>query len=300
MLRAMMPSTIGFEMDSTDKDLYVLANPVQLNQVLLNLIINARDAMGESGTITVDIARAHAEGAVCDSCHQSFDGEYVTVKVSDTGCGIKPEQQARLFEPFFTTKEPGKGTGMGLAVVHGGLHSMNGHLTVKSQLGAGTSMTLYLPYVPAETMQTSPSPDVPKAAARAGGRILLAEDEEAVASFLAEALTQAGYTISRCNNGADAWQRFLQDPDAYNLLLTDQAMPQMSGSTLSEKILKQRPGFPIILISGYSETINESVAADMGIAMFLGKPVRLNVLLEAVARLIRQPEVAPMDTAGVE
>jgi PAS domain S-box-containing protein len=295
MLRAMMPSTIDFEWESAEKNLFVMANPVQLNQVLLNLIINARDAMGENGTISVHIARAHAEGCACDSCHQTFYGEYVTVRVMDTGCGIPEEQLARIFEPFFTTKETGKGTGMGLAVVHGTLHSMGGHLLVKSEVGTGTAITMYLPYLPAQSVETTPDQEPEAAPKPAGGSILLAEDEDGVASFLTEALSQAGYRVVRSPNGIEAWARYKENPDSFDLLLTDQAMPGMSGSTLAEKILKQRPGFPIVLISGYSETVNEVVAAEMGIARFMAKPVRLNELLEAVSVLLGRTRSGAME-----
>jgi len=286
MLRAAVPSTIAMETELLDKELFVLANPVQLHQVVLNLMVNARDAVGEQGSISVRVAREACPPCTCASCHQVFAGEFVTVTVSDNGTGISRENIARIFEPFFTTKEQGKGTGMGLAVVHGTIHGMGAHLVIDSELGRGTRVSLYLPLATPETLEAEGELPAPVAGRLKGARILIAEDEDAVAGFMTEALVHAGCTVERRENGRDALSCFEQSPYAFDLLLTDQAMPLMSGVALAEQVLKLRPGMPIILVSGYSESINEATAPAMGISMFLSKPVSLSVLLDAVSHVL--------------
>jgi PAS domain S-box-containing protein len=295
MLRAAVPSSIAMDLDIIDKDVFVLANAVQLHQVVLNLVVNARDAVGENGRIRIEVKRASAGPHTCASCHQRFEGDFVTVTVSDTGEGIAPEHLIRIFEPFFTTKEQGKGTGMGLAVVHGTVHSIGAHLVIDSNLGRGTRVTLYLPLATSDSDESDGALPTPMPRLLKGARILIAEDEDAVAGFMVEALTQAGCHVERRGNGVDALACFEQSPYAFDLVLTDQAMPMMSGVALSEQILKLRPGMPIILVSGYSESVNEATAPAMGISMFLAKPVSLGVLVDAVNRLLARTS----DSAGI-
>ncbi len=286
MLRAAVPSTIAMDVELCNKDLHVLANAVQLHQVVLNLVVNARDAVGEQGSIRVEVKRERQGATTCASCHQVFEGEFVTVSVSDSGEGIPKENLERIFEPFFTTKEQGKGTGMGLAVVHGTVHSIGAHLVIDSAVGRGTRVTLYLPLATPAVQEQEDGAVVAPVRLLSGARILIAEDEDAVAGFMEEALTQSGCQVERRCNGIEALACFEKDPLAFDLLLTDQAMPLMSGVALAEQVLKLRPGMPVILVSGYSESINEATAPAMGISMFLSKPVPLGVLVDAVNRVL--------------
>jgi PAS domain S-box-containing protein len=288
MLRATVPSSIAMESSLSDKEAYVCANAVQLHQVMLNLVINARDAMGDTGVISVRMSRIEVAAFTCASCHQVFQGDYITVTVSDTGCGIPAEVRGRIFEPFYTSKEQGKGTGMGLSVVHGILHGFGGHLLLDSEPGKGSAITLFLPPAPEQSPEAVGAIMPTQPLWHAEASILLAEDEDAVAGFMQEALEQAGYKVERARNGAEAWDLFQSEPDRFDMVVTDQAMPLMSGSALAERILKQRPGMPIILVSGYSETVNESTAPAMGIKAFLTKPTPLAALLDAVNAVVLQ------------
>ncbi len=288
MLRATVPSSIALESSLIEKDAYVCANAVQLHQVILNLVINARDAVGDTGTISVRMSRTDVGTCTCASCHQVFQGDYITVTVSDTGCGIPAEVRSRIFEPFYTSKEQGKGTGMGLSVVHGILHGFGGHLLLESEPGKGTAITLFLPPAPEQSAEAAGATTPMRALSLGGASILLAEDEDAVAGFMQEALEQAGYKVQRAPNGAEAWELFQADPARFDLVVTDQAMPLMSGSALAEHILTLRPGMPIILVSGYSETVSEVTAPSMGITVFLTKPTPIGTLLDAVNNVVEE------------
>lgn len=286
ILRSTLPATITVETDLGGEPLYTRASPSQLHQLLLNLVINARDAIPEVGRVRVDLRRTHSSGSVCASCGQHFHGEYGVISVSDNGCGIPPEDLARIFEPFYTSKELGKGSGMGLAVVHGTLHGMGGHLTVESAVGKGTDICVYLPLhsqppQPAKAALVKNRPEQHR-----GCRILLAEDEAAVAGFLSEALRQAGFEVEHCEDGRSALEHFSGNPDRYDLVITDHSMPHMSGTRLAERIRESRPAMPIILVSGFTESEDGPGSTPPPVSIVLQKPVRLASLLAAIEQAL--------------
>lgn len=208
-------------------------------------------------------------------------GRYLLITVTDTGSGITPEVMDRIFEPFFTTKDVGKGSGMGLAVVHGIVKDHGGVIYVESKPGKGTLFTVYLPACEEtpriETQQADK--DIPGMVKR---RILLVDDEEIILSSLKRALQRSGYDVISINDGPQALELFSRLPHHFDLVITDQTMPMMTGSQLSVQLLGIRPDIPIILSTGFSEAIDEKEAKDLGIREFLLKPAssqELNALI---------------------
>lgn len=286
ILRSTLPATIALETELGEEPLHTRASPSQMHQLLMNLVINARDAIPEVGRVRVELRRSQSSGSVCASCGKHFDGTYGVISVSDNGCGIPPEDLARIFEPFYTSKELGKGSGMGLAVVHGTLHAMGGHLTVESTVGNGTVIRVYLPLIEGPSPSATEKPVASGLEKYRGCRILLAEDEAAVAGFLSEALRQAGFEVEHCEDGRSALEHFSVNPDRYDLVITDHSMPHMSGTRLAERIREARPGLPIILVSGFTESEDGPGSTDPPVSIVLQKPVRLASLLGAIEQAL--------------
>jgi PAS domain S-box-containing protein len=286
MLRASVPTTIALEAPEIDTEAWVLADPVQVHQMLMNLVINARDAVGERGEVFVSVRREEVEGWQCASCRETFSGLYVVISVRDNGPGFAPEALDRVFEPFFTTKPSGKGSGMGLAVVHGIVHGARGHVCLNSEPGAGSVIRLALPAVsPPAPAESNESPE-PASQTRVEVEVLVVDDEAAVADFVSEALGTGGFRSTCCSNGAEARDLFDREPDRFGLVITDQTMPLLTGSALAAHIRAARPDLPIILMSGYSENLDAERAAGSGVTLYLSKPVSLRQLLSAVRDML--------------
>jgi CheY-like chemotaxis protein len=254
--------------------------------MLMNLVINARDAVGERGEVFVSVRREEVEGWQCASCRETFSGLYVVISVRDNGPGFAPEALDRVFEPFFTTKPSGKGSGMGLAVVHGIVHGARGHVCLNSEPGAGSVIRLALPAVsPPAPAESNESPE-PASQTRVEVEVLVVDDEAAVADFVSEALGTGGFRSTCCSNGAEARDLFDREPDRFGLVITDQTMPLLTGSALAAHIRAARPDLPIILMSGYSENLDAERAAGSGVTLYLSKPVSLRQLLSAVRDML--------------
>jgi PAS domain S-box-containing protein len=273
MLRATLPSTVDIAV-RVENDPSALVDPVQAHQILLNLCINARDAMNETGRIDVAARRARLPITSCASCRRTFSGEFVEIAVSDSGGGIPQDVVERMFEPFFTTKEIGQGTGMGLSIVHGVVHENGGHVLVDSRRGNGTTFRVLLPLADDST-GSAPSGQEGRRAVRAPlrGRVLLVEDEQSVLGFMRELLQGWGLTVVAARDPADALDWFKREPDRFDLVLTDQTMPGMTGLELARALVAERPELPILLYSGRSELLSMEVAAAAGIRRLLPKPV---------------------------
>jgi two-component system cell cycle sensor histidine kinase/response regulator CckA len=230
----------------------VLADPVQLEQILLNLAANARDAMPHGGRLAIETRLVRLDRAFADRHPGSAAGEYVSLAVTDTGVGMSDEVRARAFEPFFTTKEPGRGTGLGLATVYGVVKQMGGHVTLESAVGRGTAVTVYLPLAAeaepeAETAVRNPAPR--------GGRetVLLVEDERDVRELAIEILEGYGYRVLPAGGPAEALALAERHPGPIHLLLTDVVMPGLSGPELARSLATSRPDLRVLYMSGYSE-----------------------------------------------
>ena len=248
----------------------VLCDPGQVEQIIVNLAVNARDAMPSGGTLTIETATVKLGDDVADSHAGMKAGRYVALTVTDTGMGMSPEVQGRLFEPFFTTKGVGKGTGLGLATVHGIVTRCGGFLKVVSEVGRGTSFTAYFP--PAEATGPVATAPAPAVRARAGVQtILVVEDEEGLRQLTRRLLVRQGYTVLLAANADEASALFEQNP-SIDLLLTDVVMPGASGPELVTRLIERRPALKVIYMSGYTDdAIVHHGVLDPGIA-FLHKP----------------------------
>ena len=214
-------------------------------------------------------------------------GAYVKLAVKDTGKGMTDEVRQRVFEPFFTTKEPGKGTGMGLAVVYGIVKSHGGAITVRSEIGQGTTFEVFLPqaHEPEEKKEETIITALPTGAER----ILFVDDEEMIVEMARSALESLGYHVTVAANAAQAWNVFREDPSRFDLVITDQTMPDLTGMMLAQKMLQVRIDTPIILSTGYSELVSAEKAKEAGIRAFVLKPVMKKELKKTIRRILDGP-----------
>lgn len=283
MLRAMLPSTIEIKLDIQEKGPTVLADPTQIHQILMNLSSNANHAMSPSGGLLnirltdVEVKRELA------NMHEVPAGRYVCMEVSDTGCGIPGKNLDRIFEPFFTTKPVDEGTGLGLAVIHGVVKNHKGIIEVESVEGKGTRFLIYIPVVDSEILP----PGKPLERDVAGSeRILFVDDEELLIKVHKRAMERHGYKVDITANSSEALNWFKQNPDGWDLVITDQIMPHMTGDKLASEMLRIKPDLPIVLVTGYDPHMTPEKAKAMGIRAFHKKPVLSIKLLETVRQII--------------
>ncbi|GAA3213349.1 PAS domain-containing sensor histidine kinase [Dactylosporangium siamense] len=280
-VQTMLERTIGEHITlitvPSPQPLTVRADPGQVQQVLLNLALNARDAMPDGGTLVIEANTAELTGAEIDPQPRPATGRYARLLVSDTGEGMSPDVAAHVFEPFYTTKPRGQGTGLGLSTVYGILAEAGGSITLYSEAGVGTTFRVYLPLVTASgaAPSTAPRHDTPP---RGDGRtVLVVEDEPALARVVTRILSNAGYHVMACANGEEALTADEQRP--CDVLLTDVIMPGMSGRRLAECLHERRPGLPVLYMSGYSNgLLGTTHVLDEDIA-FLEKPFTADQLL---------------------
>ena len=283
MLRRLIGEDIKFRTVLHPALCRVRADPSQIEQVVMNLAVNARDAMPEGGLLTIETANIELDAAYARSHAEITPGPYVMLAVSDTGIGMDAETQAHLFEPFFTTKEKGKGTGLGLATVYGIVKQSGGHISVYSEPDRGTTFKIYLPRV--EEVGQSVRKEKPRGEVPRGSEIiLLVEDEEGVLALAQTMLEAQGYTVLAASNPEEAVPLAEQRAGRIDLLLTDVVMPQMGGRRLAEYLMFSRPEMKVLYMSGYTDdTIVQHRILEPGIA-FLQKPFTL----EALARKVRE------------
>ena len=288
MLRPMLSKSISLDViNNVRSEQTVNSDPVQLHQLIVNLCVNARDAIGEKGKIEIEINRLSVEDKVCSSCHQPFSGDYVCIAVRDNGSGMDPEVVSQIFEPFFTTKDVGKGTGMGLSTVHGIVHNHEGHVCVQSQPGKGTEFDIYLPAVLAAAAagELSEQDRIGEINGR-HRRILVVDDEESIAELIREQLSQYNFDVTYFNDGASALAHFLGNTDRYDLVITDQAMPNLLGSEMARQMLNVRPDLPVILCTGYHDPAQNRELQSVRLSAHLTKPVSAAILVKTVDEAI--------------
>jgi len=270
MLKASLPSTIQIEQYIDPAAGIIEADVTEIHQILMNLCTNAYHAMSETGgllKVKVENADLNAEMA---GHLEITAGNYLTITVSDTGHGMTPELRERIFEPYFTTKEKDKGTGMGLAVVHGILKSYGGSVAVDSKPGKGTEFTVYIPTGPKEVKpEFEATPILPNG----NERILFVDDERALAEIGKKALERLGYRVETRTSSMEAFKLFRKSSDKFDLIITDMTMPDMTGDQLAREVMKIRADIPIIICSGYSDELTEKRARQIGISAFLIKPL---------------------------
>jgi PAS domain S-box-containing protein len=283
LLRATIPSTITIQ-QTIATDAIILAEPTQIHQVLINLCTNAEYAMREEGgVLQLILEDVEVTEALAQTLTGLPVGPYVRLTVRDTGTGMSPEILERMFDPFFTTKPIGEGSGMGLAVVHGIVTAHGGTICVDSRLGHGTKVEVYLPRAQAPAwdhlMDQGPIPV---------GRetILFVDDEETIVRLGQELLTSLGYTVEVETRSPEALAKFKQDPHRFDLVITDQTMPSMTGEALSRELLRIRPDLPIILCTGFSHIMSAEKAKALGIKAYLMKPLAIRDLAPIVRHVL--------------
>ena len=252
MLRRLIGEDVEFETRVDDRVSPVLADEGEMEQVLINLVINARDAMPQGGRLRVEVANAQVDAAICEQHPSLRVGSYVQLTVSDSGMGMTTETMARAFEPFFTTKEPGRGTGLGLSTVYGIVKQGGGVISVESQPGAGSTFRVYLPVASDGTTRSRPSTER-KAGRSSGETILLVEDEDSVRRLAKRVLESQGYTVLEAINGEDALRMAGDYAGVIDLLLSDVVMPELGGRLLAERITASRPDIEVLFMSGYTD-----------------------------------------------
>jgi two-component system cell cycle sensor histidine kinase/response regulator CckA len=281
----LLPRLIGEDIElaiRTEADLGAIrADASQMEQIIMNLAVNARDAMPTGGRLIIETSNAELDRTYNSTHPIVRPGRYVLLAVSDTGTGMNAETQAHIFEPFFTTKEPGKGTGLGLATVYGVVKQSGGFIWVYSELGKGTSFKIYLPRVDQPEDKGNPAQSFAEAP-RGTETILLAEDEQDVREVAREFLESGGYTVIEAFNGAEALRLAAEHKASIDLLVTDMVMPGMTGKELAGRLQHQHSGLGVIYMSGYSEqTVVENAQADSGM-LLLTKPFSRGSILRAV------------------
>jgi PAS domain S-box-containing protein len=264
----------------------VLIDPGQLEQILINLAVNARDAMPGGGTLRIDTANLDVDAEYADARPGLTPGRYVRLRVSDNGEGMSAETVQRAFDPFYTTKPPGEGTGLGLATVYGIIQQAGGRSQIYSEPGVGTTITVALP---ATLQSPSPEPSVgPRPARARGGTILLVEDEEALREVTRRILTRAGYEVIAAPGGEEALAAAEAHGEPIDLLLSDVIMPHMAGPELARRLLKSQPGVGVLLMSGFAQPILDAGGhLDAGVRL-IEKPFSGPLLLETVAQIIER------------
>jgi len=286
LLRATLPTTITIESDLDGPRRQVLADPVQVHQILMNLCTNAFHAMrATGGTLAVGLRAVVIPDDGALGITDAKPGSYMRLTVADTGPGIPPAVIERIFEPYFTTKPPGEGTGLGLSIVHGIVRSHGGHVSVYSERGAGTTFNVYLPCadeLPDEIADETP----PEAMERGDERVVVVDDELAVAELLRLSLAGLGYRVTAFTSSLAALEHVHAAPDEVDLVLTDMTMPGMTGTELTLALRGLRPDLRVLIATGFSELLTAPAAERVGARGILMKPIPRSVLARAVRRAL--------------
>ncbi len=285
LLRATIPTTIYFK-QVIESNGYIWANATQMQQILLNLCTNAYHAMQDSGgVLTVSLKEEQITKSQRLPAFDLPEGKYIKLEITDTGCGMDNKTCKMIFEPYYTTKEKGSGTGLGLAVVHGIVQSHEGHITVYSEPGKGTIFRLYFPLL-SDSVQDADIDIIEDVFPRGTERLLLVDDEEEILSVYSELLRAHGYLIKSFSNSLDALNHFRKNPSAYDLVLTDMTMPNLSGDILGQKIMQIMPDIPVIICTGFSKVMESGDSLAAGFAAYLTKPVEAGELLFTIRKVL--------------
>jgi len=261
------------------------ADSQQLENAILNVAINARDAMPDGGKLTIETANAHLDDAYCAQNPEVQPGQFVMIAITDTGIGMPSDVAARVFDPFFTTKPTGKGTGLGMSQVHGFVKQSNGHVKVYSEPGSGTTVKIYLPRLIAEAMDIKRAALAPMRTGNRSEIILVVEDDPLMRRLASEALHELGYTVFDCDSATDALATLDRVTDV-KLLFTDVVMPEINGKKLADEALRRRPALKVLFTTGYTaNAVVHGGVLDSGVN-FIAKPFTLDQLAAKVRAVL--------------
>jgi CheY-like chemotaxis protein len=272
-----------------NEPIVVYADPHQLEQVLMNLATNARDAMAKSGDLIISAEKIHIENDFVTIHGYGKPGRYALLTISDTGEGMDEATRKKIFDPFFTTKEVGKGTGLGLAVVYGIIKDHEGFINVYSEPGEGTTFRIYLPLISSEVRVEEIAPEE-ETLARGTETILLTEDDESVRKLISIVLKKEGYTVIEAVDGEDAVKKFMENKETIRLLLSDLIMPRMNGIEAYDEMKPWRPDLKAIFVSGYApDIVRQKMSLESGVVL-ISKPIMPYALLKKVRSLLDEGE----------
>jgi signal transduction histidine kinase len=284
MLRAILPKTIEIRQNLPANG-RVMADSTQIHQVVMNLCSNAAHAMGErGGVLDVSLNKVDVHEGVEALALDLPPGPYLRLSVRDTGHGMTPEVLERIFDPYFTTKEKGRGTGLGLSVVHGIVKSHKGAITCKSMPGEGTTIDIYLPEI--EFKKEAAAPRSGTSCLNGTERLLFIDDEQILGKAVKEGLRYLGYRVVTRTSSIEALDLFRKHPDQFDLVITDIIMPVMSGDRLAQEMLKIRHNIPVILCTGYSEQMTEEKAKELGAQELIMKPMEIRDLAQTIRKVL--------------
>ena len=284
MLRSAIPTSIEFKQHISDDVCNILGDVSQINQIVMNLVTNAADAMSEQGGL-LDVT---LEDIILQEEKTCFDwvlspGPYIRLRMRDTGEGIEPKIMDRIFEPYYTTKEVVKGTGMGLSVIHGIVKRHGGGIWVESELGKGTLFEIYFPALE----KTVEEEKEPEGEIKGGSeRIIFVDDEESMVNLNRQRLERLGYDVKDTTNPEEALEWFKADPDQFDVIITDMTMPRMTGDRLAAEVLKIRQDMPVIICTGYSERMSAKKAEALGVRKYIEKPIDLRNLASSLREVL--------------
>jgi len=290
LLRATIPSTIEIECNIDEACRHIMGDPTQIHQVVVNLCTNAYHAMQETGG-TLEVGLEEVDISYEKSVERvgTKVGPHLELTVKDAGHGMGPDVMERIFEPYYTTKEQGKGTGLGLSVIHGIIKNHGGDISVSSQLGKGATFTVYLPVIDDIDVEIEP---IEAASANQGNEhILLVDDEEQIVDIEKQILERLGYQVTAKTDSQEALEEFSTRSEKFDLVITDMTMPKMSGDQLALKLMDIKPDIPVILCTGFNETINEEKALAMGIDRFVMKPIVKDDLANTIRSVLDAPKL---------
>jgi len=284
MLRSAIPTSVEFREHVSDDPCTVMGDAAQINQIVMNLVTNAADAMSKEG----GLLEVTLEKIILGQEKPCFDwvlspGAYVRLRMRDTGEGIDPKVMDRIFDPYYTSKEVGKGTGMGLSVIHGIVKRHGGGIRVESELGKGTLFEIYFPALD----KTAEEEKEPEGEIKGGSeRILFVDDEESMVNLNRQRLERLGYDVRSTTKPVDALEWFKADPDQFDVIITDMTMPRMTGDRLAAEVLKIRPRMPVIICTGYSERMSAKKAEALGVSKYIEKPIDFRNLASALREVL--------------
>ena len=284
MLRTAIPSSVEFSVQIPDEPCNIMGDAAQINQIMMNLTTNAAHAMDKEGGL-LEITLENIVLLEEKPCFNGVlsPGAYARLKMRDTGTGMAPETMARIFEPYYTTKDVGKGTGMGLSVIHGIMKGHLGGIRVESELGKGTHFEVYFPLLKEKVEEgNKPEGEIQ----RGSERILFVDDEASIVKLNRRRLERLGYQVKSTTKPLQALEWFRADPDQFDIIITDMTMPRMTGDRLAAEILKIRPRMPVIICTGYSERMSAKNAEALGISKYIEKPIDTRNLASAIREVL--------------